>query len=219
VTTPLQTTAATRNGKTVLIRPLEPDDKRLIVEALGRMSEQSRYRRFLAPKPDFTAAELSYLTEIDHHDHEALIAIDPESGQAIGVARYVRLVGEPRVAEPAVAVIDDWQRQGVGSVLLQRLVTRAREDGLSHFRATVLRENRPMLELLEKSRLLCSGRRGQRDRRSRSNLSSSGRVCGVNFSMLYGQPLEGSSASRCRQLDRRGNGRGGTTRHQVTPSI
>jgi GNAT superfamily N-acetyltransferase len=154
VTIPVQTTAATRNGKTVLIRPLEPDDRRLIVEALGRMSEQSRYRRFLAPKPDFTAAELSYLTEIDHHDHEALIAIDPESGQAIGVARYVRLVGEPQVAEPAVAVIDDWQRQGVGSVLLQRLVTRAREDGLSHFRATVLRENRPILELLEKSSLL-----------------------------------------------------------------
>ena len=48
------------------------------------MSEESRYRRFLAPKPSFTAAELAYLTEIDHHDHEALIAIEPQSGEPVG---------------------------------------------------------------------------------------------------------------------------------------
>jgi GNAT superfamily N-acetyltransferase len=148
--------AATRNGKTILIRPLEPDDKPLIVDGLKRMSEESRYRRFLTPKPNFTAGELAYLTEVDHRDHEALIAIDPDSGQAVGVARYLRLPGEPQVAEPAVAVIDDWQHLGVGTALLHRLVTRARQEGISYFRPTLLRENRPMLNLLAKSRLSAS---------------------------------------------------------------
>jgi GNAT superfamily N-acetyltransferase len=145
------TRAATHDGRAILIRPLEPDDKPLITQGLKRMSEESRYRRFLAPKPDFTAAELAYLTEVDHHDHEALIAIDPDSGEAIGVARYVRLSGEPKMAEPAVAVIDDWQHLGVGTLLLQSLMDRAREEGLTHFRATVLGENRAIFGLLEKS--------------------------------------------------------------------
>ena len=84
------TTEATRDGRAFVIRPLEPDDKPLLVEGLKQMSEESRYRRFLAPKPSFTAAELAYLTEVDHRDHEALIAIEPESGDPVGVARYVR---------------------------------------------------------------------------------------------------------------------------------
>ena len=132
-------------------RSIQPDDKALIAAGLARMSEESRYRRFMAPKPGFTSAELAYLTEIDHHDHEALVAIDPSSGEAVGVARYVRLPEEPRVAEPAVAVIDDWQGLGLGSELLQRLIARAREEGVERFRAVVMRENRPMLNMLERT--------------------------------------------------------------------
>ena len=144
-------TATTRDGKRVLIRSIQPDDKALIVAGLARMSEESRYHRFMSPKPGFTSAELAYLTEIDHHDHEALVAIDPSSGEAVGVARYVRLQEEPRVAEPAVAVIDDWQGLGLGSELLQRLIARAREEGVERFRAVVMRENRPMLNMLEQN--------------------------------------------------------------------
>ena len=76
-----QLITATHRGETILIRSLSPDDKRLIVAGLERMSEQSRYRRFLAPKESFTAAELAYLTEVDHRDHEALIALDPEAAR------------------------------------------------------------------------------------------------------------------------------------------
>ena len=94
----LPTSESTRDGSMIVIRALEPDDKPLLVEGLERMSEESRYRRFLAPKPSFTSAELADLTEVDHHDHEALIAIEPESGEPVGVARYVRDTAQPQVA-------------------------------------------------------------------------------------------------------------------------
>jgi GNAT superfamily N-acetyltransferase len=143
--------ATTSDGRRYLIRSLQATDKDLIVGGLERMSEQSRYRRFLAPKPSFSARELAYLTEIDHHDHEALIALDGDEkggGEAVGVARYVRLEAEPRAAEPSIAVVDEWQGVGVGRALLERLIERARGEGIDRFRATVLRDNSPVLSLL-----------------------------------------------------------------------
>ena len=106
------------------------------------MSEESRYRRFLSPKPSFTSAELAYLTEVDHHDHEALIAIEPESGEPVGVARYVRDPAQPQVAEAALAVVDEWQHRGVGTALLRHLIARARQEDVRRFRASVLGDNR-----------------------------------------------------------------------------
>jgi RimJ/RimL family protein N-acetyltransferase len=154
----LPTTEATRDGRTIVIRALQPGDKPLLVEGLKQMSEESRYRRFLAPKPSFTAAELAYLTELDHHDHEALIAIEPESGEPVGVARYVRIADEPEVAEAALAVVDEWQHRGVGTALLRILNARARQQDVRRFRATVLSDNQPMLRLLDQAGLQPAGR-------------------------------------------------------------
>jgi hypothetical protein len=74
------------SAETLLIRPICPADKQQLVDAFERLSERSRYRRFLSPRPHLSEAELSYLTEVDHHDHEALIAIDPDSHEGVGVA-------------------------------------------------------------------------------------------------------------------------------------
>jgi RimJ/RimL family protein N-acetyltransferase len=152
------TTEATRDGRTIVVRPLEPDDKPLLVEGLKQMSEESRYRRFLAPKPSFTAAELAYLTEVDHHDHEALIAIESESGDPVGVARYVRDAAQPQVAEAALAVVDEWQHRGVGTTLLRHLIGRARQEDVRRFRATVLSDNQAMFRLLDQPGLQPAGR-------------------------------------------------------------
>ena len=65
-----------------------------------------------------SAAELAYLVDVDHKDHEAIIAIDPSSGEALGVARYIRSKDDAQVAEVAVTVADDWQRRGLGRALL-----------------------------------------------------------------------------------------------------
>ena len=134
------------DGLSVLIRPIEPDDKRRVADAFERLSPETRYRRFFAPLERLTRQDLRYLTEVDHHDHEALVAVNPENGTIIAVARYVRSQ-DPTEAEVAVVVGDPWQGKGVGSALLERLVERARGSEIDHFVALVLSENEDAIEL------------------------------------------------------------------------
>jgi GNAT superfamily N-acetyltransferase len=132
----------------VEIRPIGPDDKDELQRGFERLSEQSRYRRFLSPRGPLTDSELRYFTEVDHHDHEALVAVDPVSGEGVGVARFVRSDEDRSAAEFAIAVIDDWHRRGVGSRLLAALAERAREEQITSFTALALADNEAMLNLL-----------------------------------------------------------------------
>jgi len=138
----------TSGGVELSIRQVRPDDKRLIAEGIERLSPESRYRRFFRPLDRLSERDLVYLTEIDHTDHEALVAIDPETGALVGVARYVR-GAEPHLAEVSVAVGDPWQHRGVATALLERLVERAREAQITHFVALVLDENVEAIKLFE----------------------------------------------------------------------
>jgi RimJ/RimL family protein N-acetyltransferase len=138
-----------RDGQEILIRPIRPEDREELADGLRRLSPESRYRRFFSPVNELSPAALSYLTEVDHHDHEALVAQDPATGHGIGVARFVRSRDDPETAEVAVAVADSWQNRGVATILLSRLTQRAREEGVRRFSAEVLAENRPMLELID----------------------------------------------------------------------
>ena len=137
-------------GDEVLIRPVRPEDKRGLLEGFQRLGPESRYRRFLSVRPTLSKAELRYLTEVDHSAHEALLAIDPQTRDGLGVARFVRSSEDPSVAEVAVAVTDSWQRRGLGTTLLLELARRAREEGIEHFSALVLAENDAISELLFK---------------------------------------------------------------------
>jgi GNAT superfamily N-acetyltransferase len=137
------------SASTIEIRPIGPDDKHALLDGFERLSDRSRYRRFLAPQGRLSEAELRYFTEVDHHDHEALVAIEPDSGAGIGVARFVRSQADPAAAELAVAVVDDWQRCGVGSRLTGALAERARAEGITTFTAVLLAENEQMLGLLD----------------------------------------------------------------------
>jgi GNAT superfamily N-acetyltransferase len=132
----------------VIIRPLEPADRQLLVDGFERLGPESRYRRFFADIPRLTERQLDYLTHVDQHDHVALIAIDEATGRGIGVARFVRT--GPGVAEPAIVVVDDQQGRGVGSALLDRLVERAQDEGVTRFVAPVLAENRSALRAFER---------------------------------------------------------------------
>jgi GNAT superfamily N-acetyltransferase len=136
------------DGAELLVRPIRPSDKRLLAEGFERLSPESRYRRFFRPLDSLSQRDLEYLTEIDHHDHEALVATHPGSGELVGVTRYVR-GPEPHQAEVSVAVGDPWQRRGVATLLLERLTERARAAGITHFVALVLRENREAISMLE----------------------------------------------------------------------
>ena len=140
--------ARLRDGSSVVIRPLTPDDRELLRSGFARLSERSRYLRFQTPLTELSDRQLTHLTAVDHHDHEALVALDPDGDEAIGVARFVRV--SEHAAECAIVVADDWQNRGLGSELLERLVERAREEGVERFTALVLAHNTDALRLLER---------------------------------------------------------------------
>lgn len=135
-----------RDGSEVVVRPIRPEDKDALLSGFNRLSSESVYRRFLTPLETLGPSQLRYLTEVDHRDHEALIAFDADTRDAVGVARFVR-TGEGR-AEAAVTVVDDWQGRGMGMALTSLLAERALEEGLDCFTALLLSENEEMLRLL-----------------------------------------------------------------------
>lgn len=140
-----ESTRALGDGSAIVLREVLPDDKEAIAAGFEQLSPESRYRRFFTAMNRLSSADLRYLTEVDHHDHEAVLAFDPRGGP-VGVARYVRSEN-PAEAEVAVAVVDGWQGLGVGTALLERLIERARENGIERFVASVLQENAEAIEL------------------------------------------------------------------------
>ena len=130
------------NGTEVFIRPIRPEDKALLVRGMASLSPRSARLRFLAPKNHLTLAELRYLTEVDHVDHYALVAVladDPTT--MAGVGRWVRDGEQPDAAEVAVVVGDCYQRQGLGTALGVALADGARALGIARFTAIMLPEN------------------------------------------------------------------------------
>ncbi len=146
---PLRARHRLSDGTELEIRPIQAGDKEGLAEGFAHLSPESRYRRFLSPIDRLTDSSLAYLTEVDHHDHEALVAIVRGTREPVGVGRFIRIDDEPAIAEVAVAVPDAWQGRGVGSELLARLAERAREEDVATFRATCLSDNAEALHLLE----------------------------------------------------------------------
>jgi GNAT superfamily N-acetyltransferase len=130
------------------IRPIERGDAPLLLAGFAELSEESRYRRFFTPMRELDDRQLAFLTNVDHHDHEALLAIDVSGGYCAGVARFVRVARD--AAEPAVVVGDRWQRLGLGTALLEQLTERARAEGVKRFSGVVLAENEEAIGLPER---------------------------------------------------------------------
>ncbi|CAN5431614.1 hypothetical protein BH10ACT11_BH10ACT11_12180 [soil metagenome] len=146
---PGKTNVVLRDGASIVARPIEPQDREAFLATFERLSEESRYLRFLTPVPRLSESQVDYLVEVDHHDHEALIAFELETGRGVGIARFVRDAANPKVAEAAVAVVDESQGKGIGKALSRLLADRAREEGIERFDATLLNRNRSMLSVLE----------------------------------------------------------------------
>ena len=130
------------DGSTLSVRPITTGDRAALADAFARMSEQSRYKRFMGPKPKLSERELRYFTEVDHRTHEALVAIDPATGAIAGEARWA-IGDDPSTGDVAVMVVDEWQRRGLGPALLCRLVAAARGAGLARLTADSIATNRP----------------------------------------------------------------------------
>ena len=140
-----------RDGRPVKIRALRPDDRVDMLAAIGRTSMQSLQRRFFVPKKGFSEREIAFFLDIDFESHVALVAqVDEEDGHPViaGGGRFI--VVQPGHAEIAFIVVDDYQGQGIGTILMRHLAVLARDAGLKELIAEVLPENSAMLKLFRK---------------------------------------------------------------------
>lgn len=145
-----------RDGGSIHVRAIRPDDKQRLLDHFAQLSGQSVYFRFFRVKKRLTDDELREFTELDFRRRVALVAILRDDGaeRIIGVGRYAVLeaaAGEPRRAEVAFAVADAHQRRGIGAVLLEHLAEIARAAGVEEFEADVLGENNAMLAVFARS--------------------------------------------------------------------
>ncbi len=140
-----------KDGSEVNLRPIAATDKEALATGLELLSPETVRRRFLAPKRRFTSGELRYLTEVDGHDHVALVATpvdDPATVVAVG--RWVRLPEEPESAEFAIVVSDDLQGMGLGSLLADELAATAKAEDISRFTASALADNAAIVAVMER---------------------------------------------------------------------
>jgi RimJ/RimL family protein N-acetyltransferase len=138
------------DGASLVVRPLRNGDTRRVEEVFEALGERSRLARFGTPKPRLTRGELEYLSDVDHESHEALLALDPRSGRAIAVVRFVRDGVNRGAAEVAFAVADAWQSRGLGSRMAGLLACRAREVGVERLSAHVQSENHASQSLVRR---------------------------------------------------------------------
>jgi len=140
------------DGTKVHVRQIVPEDEPLLIEAVAAMSERTVYFRFFSPLKRLPDALAHRLAVVDYNDRFAIVATTHKPGgkeRIVGVARYDR-AADTDVAETAVAVVDEFQRRGLGSALLTILGKVAREHGIKTFTLIVLPENQQMLGLLRK---------------------------------------------------------------------
>ncbi len=140
----LERTARIRRGAVVCVRPIRPQDAPALVVFHAGLSPQTVYLRFFGFHPVLTADEVIRFTRVDYVDRMALVVL--VGTRIVGVGRYDRIPGTGE-AEVAFIVDDDFQHQGIGTLLADELVRAARRKGVTGFVADTLAENNEMLEL------------------------------------------------------------------------
>lgn len=136
------------NGTVVTIRAIRPQDAGLERDFIKSLSPEARRMRFLGQIGEPSDALIERLTDLDFNHDMALIATVEHAGRAveIGVSRYA--TGDDRsIGECAVAVADDWQHRGLGTLLMRRLIEVARARGLKRLVSIDDPENVKMREL------------------------------------------------------------------------
>lgn len=141
------------DGTPVSFRHIRPEDAPQLKSGFEQLSPSSRYRRFLGSQSTLSDEALRYLTCVDGRDHVAIVAVTRPAGggaeKGLGIARFVRIPGDPTVAEAALTVTDDAQGKGLGRALGITLARAALERGVKRFRGEVLADNEPVRQLLE----------------------------------------------------------------------
>lgn len=144
----LQTTVPLPNGLIMKIRPIRPEDARIEEDFVASLSEKTKYLRFMQSVQKLSHEMLIRFTQIDYDSEMAFVAITRIKGETIelGVTRYTTNP-DAESCEFALVVRDDYQHQGIGSRLLEVLISHAQSRGLKVMMGEVLAENQGMLEL------------------------------------------------------------------------
>jgi GNAT superfamily N-acetyltransferase len=140
------------DGTDVLVRPVRMTDEEALQRLFYELSDESTYRRFMAHKRAHPHEEMQKLVDTDYDQNMGLVVCEPERGEIIAMARY-DVDPATRLAEIAFVVHDNWQRRGLGTLLLRRMGEIARTRGLVGFQADVLASNKPMLMVFHRSGL------------------------------------------------------------------
>lgn len=145
------------NGRRVRIRPLRACEAGTIRELFAHLSPQTRYLRFLSPMPTLPESVLRLLLDVDQQRRMALVAHQAEGpGDVVGLGSFGAVDDDS--AEVGLVVRDDWQGQGVGTVLASRLLQAAEDRGFHRFIAHVSSDNEPIRKILRQIAVVVSAR-------------------------------------------------------------
>jgi len=145
----LERAVVLRDGSYLRIRPIRPDDEPRLVDLYGRLSEHTAYQRFFTLMRRLPPSWFHFFANVDYRNRLALVAErDTAAGpELVGVGRY-EPTEEEGTAEVALVVQDGWQGRGLGSLLMEDVLSAGQARGIRRFRAYVLADNERMLRLL-----------------------------------------------------------------------
>lgn len=146
-----------KDGVEIVVRPVRMSDVEALQDLFYSLSNESARLRFMAHKNAYPHAEMQQLVDADYVETLALVATEPHTGEIIAMARY-DMDPATRFGDIAFVVRDEWQRRGLGSVLMRRMLDAARANGLRGFSADVLAGNRGMLMVFQQSGLTVQSR-------------------------------------------------------------
>lgn len=147
---PTQWTVVLSDGTPVLIRPIGDADTEIERRFIERLSPTSSRFRFLGDVKTPSAQLLRQFTHLDHATEAAFIAViakGPDT-QEVGVSRFSART-DGLGCECAVAVSDEWQRRGLGTMLMQHLIDAAHERGIVMMYSVDAADNFPMRDLAD----------------------------------------------------------------------
>ncbi|MBN2185806.1 MAG: GNAT family N-acetyltransferase [Candidatus Krumholzibacteriota bacterium] len=138
-------------GGKIFFRPVKPTDEAIQREFFYSLSDESLYFRFFNRIKSMPHEKVQPMVNIDFREEISIVGLLGEAGNEVMVAiGGFKVDPNDNVAEVAFVVRDDWQRHGIGSFLMRKLVEIAKERGLDGFKAEVLAQNRKMLDIFHK---------------------------------------------------------------------
>ena len=135
------------DGRTVVVRPIRPDDEAALGRFFASLSGETRQLRFMKAVRSVDEKLIRFFTHVDYENHMAFVCEASAAGsELVGEARYIV---EGAACEFSVVIADGWHKSGIAQLLMDALIEHARGRGLRTLEGLVLRENRHMLNFVK----------------------------------------------------------------------